>query len=81
MVDDELEDAMPVRGAERNRIHARFSGYSWKGRADMRVEHGELELDVLDAGERLPGATTSVVLGNAGSEFLRESEVSYRDQA
>ena len=50
VVDDELEDAVPVRDAERDRVLAGLAGDGGERGADVRVEHRELELEVRKAG-------------------------------
>ena len=70
VVDDKLEDTMPIRHAERNRVLAGLARYGGQRRADVRVEHRELELEVVDARVRLEGSRLRVVLRDFGSEDL-----------
>ena len=70
VVNVELEDAMAIRDAERDGVRA---GLALDGRergADVRVEHGELELHVVDVGVRAPPADLRVVLGDERGESL-----------
>lgn len=69
--DDELEYAVPVRDAEGNRVLARLSRDREKRGPNVGVEHGEVELQVLDAGVRLPHVQLGIVLGDVRSVRLR----------
>ena len=62
VIHGELEDTMPVGDAERNRVFPRLACDGRKRGPDVRVEHGELELQVLEARIRLPRASLGVVL-------------------
>lgn len=72
MVDDELKDTVAVRDAERDRVLAGLAGDGGQRGADVRVEHRELELEVLDAGEGLPRVEVRVVLGDVRLVSLGE---------
>lgn len=54
VVDHELEHAVAVWDAERHRVLAGLAWYGWQRRANMGIEHRELELHVLDVRIRLP---------------------------
>ena len=70
-VDDELEHAMPVGRAERDGVFSRYARDGGQRGADVRVKHGELELQVGEAGVGLPGGCLCVVLGHVGVVDLR----------
>lgn len=48
VVYDEFEHAVSIGSAEGHAVRARLVGYSRNGGSDMRVEHGKLQLKVLD---------------------------------
>ena len=54
VVDVELEDTVPVRHTECDRVLPGFACDRRERGADVRVEHGKLELQVVDARVRLP---------------------------
>jgi hypothetical protein len=54
VVQDEFEDTMAIRCTESDRILPGRAGYGLKGRTDMWVEHGEFELEIVDAGIGFP---------------------------
>lgn len=61
---------MPVGNTERDRIFAGFAGDGGKRRANMWVEHRELELHVFDARVRFPDVGLGVVLRDVRREGL-----------
>jgi len=69
VVEDELEDAVAVWDAERGSVQAGFSLDGEERGADVRVEHGELELEVVQAGVGHPTAL-GVVPGDARLKCL-----------
>ena len=70
VVDVELEDTVPVGHAERDRILARLAWHRRQRRADVRVEHREFELHVLDARVWFPDVLVWVELRDMQGEDL-----------
>jgi len=66
--DDELEYSMSVWCPELNLVGARYGGYSGERGADVGIKHGELELQIVDAGVWLPRGSAAIILGNLRSE-------------
>ena len=54
VVDDELEDSVPIRRTEYHRIGSWRASDGFESSADMGVEHRELKLQVLNAREGFP---------------------------
>ena len=71
MVDVELEDTVPVGDAESDRVHAGFVPHRRERGANVRVQHGELELHVLDVGVCAPQADLGIELGDERGESLQ----------
>ena len=70
VIDDELEDTVTVRYPEADLI-CTLLAFLWRERgANMRVEHGELKLHVLDAGVWFPDVGLGVVLRDVRREGL-----------
>ena len=69
VVEHELEHAVAVGYAERGSVQARLSGDGAERSADVRVEHGEVNLDVVQPGVRRPSAL-GIVPGDMSLERL-----------
>lgn len=70
VIDDELEDTVSIRYTEGDRVLASLAWDRRQRSADVRVEHGKLELHVLDARVRLPGVLGGVELRDVHTEDL-----------
>ena len=69
VVEHEFEHAVAVGYAERGSVQARLSGDGAERGADVRVEHGEVDLDVVQPGVRYPSAL-GIEPGDVGLERL-----------
>jgi len=84
VVDDEFEDTMSVGCAEGDGVFSRCTAHRGKRCTNVGVKHRKLELQICQAGVRLPSALFRVILGDisaideliiCGVKFARSSNI------
>jgi hypothetical protein len=64
VVDDEFENTVPVRCTECDRVFAWRSCDGQEGGSDVGIQHGKLQLHIIDSGVRLPLRGCRIVFGD-----------------